>query len=191
MMLTNVRKVDFPNIGVHFCSSHLYWSLAIHCCCLENIIWNGVGICLYASLNGFDMKGFTNLKEVYMDNYEFYRHFVSNFIVDPNIFIFHKYSKVLKKILINNWQSRDSIATATSTSQDSLIKFVHNAPPSLEYLQRNPIQEILTSYGWNVLGSISLINHWYYHIMFIYISSSSTYFWFHHDTKVNVDHATK
>ena len=90
------------------------------------------------SLNGSDMRHSNNLKEINLDSSRFkcdglYRNAIEDLNDHPKVCMFHRCCKALERVSIRNPRLCDEDDKAIS--QDTLIKFVRNAPPSLHWFR--------------------------------------------------------
>ena len=145
MIFPNLRRLDCYNLGL--CPDKLEY-ISINCPLLEQI--KGSNNNFHA--DGHDMRSLENLKEV-----EFDCCYISDFInhndrneVDeildldnhPNIHLFHKCSKSLERVSIRNLRLWNyEFEGSRKISQDALIKFFRNAPPSLKWFRSDLSQQ--------------------------------------------------
>jgi len=93
-------------------------------------------------MDGRNMEFVTALKEIVMDcNYfdpGIEREQMSDLNEHPNIFMFHKCSKALERISVRNakW-----VRDGTRIPQNSLIKLVRNAPPTMKWFRSDLSEE--------------------------------------------------
>ena len=143
-ILPNLRQIDFSNSNTGL--SGLRQLIQI-CSRLEKITWNKIPSSSRVDIDGVDFEKATNLKEIYMDNAEFFDD------VNPNgrnntIFLFHKCgSNKLERVSIRNATYGNDVfglpyghpghREQIYLPQDALIKFVRKAPPSLRWFRSN------------------------------------------------------
>lgn len=143
-ILPNLRQIDFSNSNTGVSGLR---KLIQNCSRLEKITWNNIPASSGMDINGYDLEKATNLKEIYMDDAEF---FACPFMfhqssleshIYPRIFLFHQCgSSKLERISIRN----ATYGNAVYFPQEALIKFVRKAPPSLRWFRSNLTAENIT-----------------------------------------------
>jgi hypothetical protein len=88
---------------------------------------------VYVGLRGIDMRSFDNLKEIIMDDSEFYcvhyiKETMSNLKKHRDMFIFHRCSTAVERVSIRNAKWYINRSNINAVSQNALIKFARNAP---------------------------------------------------------------
>ena len=150
-LVPNLRKIDLSNTDI---TNELLSGLADRCPLLESITWNNNT--RYSSIvymDGRDMESFRNLKEIIMDDSCFIDCYggMSDLVLHfPNLYLFFKCCHPgsnttatttpdphgackLERLSIRH--AYDYTNTGTTLSQNSLLKFVRNAPPTLKWFR--------------------------------------------------------
>jgi len=143
-IVPNVLELDFSNMGVA-CSILTIYSK--NCPRLEKITWNHIPNSGYMRLDGRHFRLAPNLKVIIMDDSIFYlgkRHEIMSLSAKnhPTIFPFHEICSnnnnsnhsVLERLSIKNGKYLQR-GCLISISQNALIKFVRNAPPTLKWFR--------------------------------------------------------
>ena len=158
-ILPNLLEINFSNTKF---TSNSMRKFCRSCPCLEKIAWNNIKLIrsiVGPCLDGGSMFEAKNLKEIYMDNCEFYSDCsdyqqFTNLDGDPHSYIFHFYSKNkdLARLSIKNavvlkedytgseYTSSRSPRFEMKHEQDMLIKFVRKAPSSLKWFRSDLTQ---------------------------------------------------
>jgi hypothetical protein len=113
-----------------------------HCPKLQKVTWNYIQKLYVVSICGITMHSAENLKEIIMDDSEFYcwtdqDRMSSNIENHRNTFIFHNCSKALERVSIRNakWllsmNNNNYSMNVNPVPQNLLIKFVRNVPSLL------------------------------------------------------------
>ncbi|OEU14482.1 hypothetical protein FRACYDRAFT_241027 [Fragilariopsis cylindrus CCMP1102] len=137
-ILPKLREVNFSNTCI---DGWILSNFSRFCPLLEKVTSNDAK---YIAVDGEDMFGefgarHSNvLKEMYIDNTVFlpisyYREKFDDLNDHPEIFIFHKCCKAIERVSIRN--ARENEYTDSTISQNKLIKFVRNAPPTLRWFR--------------------------------------------------------
>ena len=136
-ILPKLREVNFSNTYI---DGRILSSFSRFCPLLEIVTSNEAK---NIALDGDHMLGEARhsnvLKEMYIDNTVFlpisyYREKFDDLNDHPEIFIFHKCCKAIERVSIRN--ARQSYEyTYSKISQNKLIKFVRNAPPTLRWFR--------------------------------------------------------
>ena len=88
-------------------------------------------------LDGSDMRHSNSLKEIYLDSSRFecglYRNAIEDLNDQPEVYMFHRCCKALERVSIRNPKLCDE--DDKTISQDTLIKFVRNAPLTLRWFR--------------------------------------------------------
>ena len=143
-ILPNLRQINLSNFNTRLSSLR---ELIQNCSRLEKITWKKIPSSSGMDINGYDLEKATNLKEIYMDDAEF---FPCPFMFHqssleshkyPRIFLFHQCgSNKLERVSIRN----ATYGNAVYFPQEALIKFVRKAPPSLRWFRSNLTAENIT-----------------------------------------------
>ena len=157
-ILPNLLEINFSNTKFDSNSMRKFCG---RCPRLERITWNNIKSVrpnVSPWLNGSMMHGAKNLKEIYMDDCEFFIYDYQPFITNSDgdayseyIFHFCCENKVLERVSIKNAVVvyGDLLHTGSSVNasrfemkqeQDMLIKFVRKAPPSLKWFRSDLTQ---------------------------------------------------
>ena len=116
---------------------------------METITWNNIVHQSKISLDGFQLKDGKNLKEICMDDAVFcdYSDKLSDLENEQNSdrFLFHHCSStVLERVSIQNARYGKEDNTTNLLPQNTLIKFVRKAPPSLRWFRSDLSSENMT-----------------------------------------------
>ena len=151
-MLPNLREIDLSSSNIQ---SHQLEEFAEECSRLEKITYNHSsdpwGSCSISRtcMDGKHMSPAKNLREIYMDDSDFYaggagwsRKKMSDLENDEysDIFLFHKCSKGLERVSIKNAKNKTYVGDDGIFSQNVLIKFVRNTP-TLKWLRSDLTQD--------------------------------------------------
>ncbi|OEU09800.1 hypothetical protein FRACYDRAFT_248057 [Fragilariopsis cylindrus CCMP1102] len=127
-MLPKLREASLSNM--YEINSILQY-FSVKCPLLEKVTSNNnVGV------DPTMMRSSHNLKELYMDNTSFIcyeKEHLADLTNHPDIFLFHQCCKSLERISIQN--AKYYPPSQGKLSQESLIKFVRNAPPNLRWFR--------------------------------------------------------
>ena len=153
-ILPNVREIDLTDTSAY--TSTVLLKFSERCPHLEKVKWNNSN-CYIIAADGYHMPSSHNLKEIDFDNCSFDFYNLDNDekerMIDlnnhPDVFLFYKFcSKFLERV---------SIRDADHIPQNTLVKFVRNAPPTLKWFRSD-----LTKKSMDVLQSerpgIELLN---------------------------------
>ena len=158
LLLPNLRELDLSNTHHHHGPESLRTFFGL-CSRLKKITWNNINRLSLVTIGGGGWMNCTSkLKEVYMDDSEFYdneRELEVDRMSDleneehAGIFLFYKCtSKRLKRISIKNAKfgrfARDYIVRPVSIPQNALIKYIRNAPASLRWFRSDLSDENIT-----------------------------------------------
>lgn len=152
LFLPKLRSINLSNVGV---DSNVLLRILEECPHLESITWNGFNWDDSMNLiNGFLMRDFHHLKELYFDDCVFNAY---NFVVEtsisfdtaenPNNFLFGRCNQSLERLSIKNaryWAGRPPSRTDQDPPclpQTTLMKFIRRAPPSLQWFRSDLSQE--------------------------------------------------
>jgi len=142
-IVPNVLELDFSNMGAACSILNIY---SKNCPRLEKITWNRIPVTGYMHLDGSHFRFATHLKAIIMDNSIFYPGTQQEIMRwsdvknHPSIFLFdelcnNRNSKsVLERLSIKNGKYLHR-GCLISISQNALIKFVRNAPPTLKWFR--------------------------------------------------------
>jgi hypothetical protein len=143
----NLREVDFSNTGV----DNVYLRrFSENCPLLEKVTAhnNDAGMINFC---GYAMEASNNLKEIHMDNSNFdiwNTNEVSDLSNHQDIFMFHLCCKALERVSIRNVKYRYGFIGDEDQklifTQNALIKFVRNAPPTLHWLRSDLTPDNMT-----------------------------------------------
>ena len=146
-ILPNLLEINCSN-GTFDCHSMYYFCSRL-CPRLERIKWNNIKFRrsdIGPHLCGGSMEDAKNLKEIYMDDCEFFcfgseRQRFMNLHGDPRYYIFHLFSKNkdLARLSIKNAVVAIK-QNAMKNYQNMLIKFVRKAPSSLQWFRSDLTQ---------------------------------------------------
>lgn len=156
IMLPNLQEVNFSNVYCHF---DVLESFFTNCHQLEKVTWNNMKDVYYTCIPLDGYTTFTtsssNLRELIMDDSAFqceHEERLSDLEKYPTEFLFWRFlnnCQVLERLSIRNathyyymdegpGPEDDEIPDGEGpVSQDALIKFVRNAPPSLQWFRSN------------------------------------------------------
>jgi hypothetical protein len=157
-ILPKLREVNFSDMSVY---NRILRKYSENCPLLEKVTSKNNGFLI--NLDGRDMRHSNSLKEINLDNSRFicgdpYR---KNPIEDLNnhqeVFIFHRCCKTLERVSICNTKCDNGDDGTISQSakyydfdddekisQNTLIKFVRNAPPTLRWFRSDLTQDDMT-----------------------------------------------
>ena len=142
-ILPNLQEIDVSNTEGQ--PSSVIRAFSRECPRLEKITCNNTNqILSSASIDGEDVMGATNLKEMYMDNAVFdVGYNIRGNDEHSHIFLFYKCgSKVLERISIQNARYYEFLCSEiVPFPQNALIKFIRHAPPSLRWFRSDLTQE--------------------------------------------------
>jgi hypothetical protein len=138
----NLREADFSNTGV---DNECLRRFSENCPLLEKITIhnNDAGIGMW----GYAMKASNNLKEIHMDNSKFHiwnKITISDLNNHQDIFMFHECCKALERFSVRNIKYRYVSDDEKLFTQNVLIKFVRNAPPTLRWLRSDLTPDNMT-----------------------------------------------
>ena len=148
-ILPSLRELDISKSGVVD-----IFGISNYCPLLEKVTAdNLVDICF--TLDGSDMRFCNNVKEIYMDHSSFNHrgNILKDKISDSNnhhdIFMFHYCCKALERVSIRNMKFRifwgdDNDDDDEDFTQNLLIKFVRNAPPTLHWFRSDLTPDNIT-----------------------------------------------
>ena len=147
LILPNLKEVDLSNTIV---SPSALVSFSDKCSHLEKITWNNNidDRAFRVNIDGSEMRNAKNLKEIYMNDFEFVSLLFNDALWDldnddySHIFLFHKCSHVLERVSIKN--SKLSFSQSVYIPQNALIKFIRNAPVSLTWFRSDLTPENIT-----------------------------------------------
>ncbi|MGK3762558.1 MAG: hypothetical protein ACI8RD_014876 [Bacillariaceae sp.] len=141
-ILPELREVHFSNMIVN---DRILRKFSLNCPLLEKVTShnNGLGI----SSDGSEMRFSNNLKKISINNASFFcNHTEKNIFADFNnhqeMFIFHHCCKVLERVSIQNAKYQN--LRDEKISQNILIKFVRNAPPTLRWFRSDLTSDNMT-----------------------------------------------
>jgi hypothetical protein len=152
-ILPKVRELDFSRSHVI-----LLRQISWNCPLLEKITADNL-VDMSFTLDGHDMGFCNNLKEIYMDHSSFCyvrssRENVEqwDFFNKHEIFMFHYCCKALERVSVRNMKFKDLSSDdedddgdpGEDFTQNSLIKFVRNAPPSLHWFRSDLTPDNIT-----------------------------------------------
>ena len=135
-ILPKLREVNFSNTCIN--NGTILSNFSRFCPLLEKVTSNNAK---NIRVDGGDMlwwAGQSNvLKEIFMDNTIFnskfdYRDKFDDLNNHQEIFMFHKCCKAIERVSIRNARNK---STETKISQEKLVKFVRNAPPTLRWFR--------------------------------------------------------
>lgn len=153
----NLSNINGRDVGWAFDCRHLdIWNL-------ERIKWNNIQLESNFWLDGYQIRTSDNLKHIIMDHSIFFcfynrgRQGFADFeeIEEPdddddNIFIFHQCCENVERISIRNAKYTEQrsdntdderLFITTPITQNALIKFVRNAPPTLQWFRSDLFKE--------------------------------------------------
>jgi hypothetical protein len=158
-ILPNLHEVDFSNIGIGI-GYMILKEFSNQCPLLEKVTSNN-NPNLY-HISGFEMRASNNLKEINMNNSDFiiYAHEreISDLNNYPDTFMFHHCCKALERVSIRNMKcghifdifgdddddDDEDEEQKLIFTQNVLIKFVRNAPPTLHWFRSDLTQDNMT-----------------------------------------------
>ena len=115
-ILPNLLEINLSNISTNYTETFL--SFSRHCPHLKKVTWNNIINNVFFGLHGRLLKKAKNLKEIIMDDANFYDNEYHR-----ATFLFCHCSKALERVSIRNMKWDSEVV-----SQDALIKFVRNVP---------------------------------------------------------------
>ncbi|MGK3754594.1 MAG: hypothetical protein ACI8RD_006903 [Bacillariaceae sp.] len=149
-ILPKLLEINISNKGI---GSAVLAKFSNYCTRIEKITWNDINLQYsYVDLDGSDMCSAENLKEIIMDDSEFFcwtdqDHMSSNIENHRDTFIFHYCSKALERVSIRNakWHlsmnNNNNNNNVNPVPQNALIKFVRNVPISMRWFRSDLTQE--------------------------------------------------
>ena len=152
-LLPSLRELDISKSGVIN-----MFEFTNNCPLLEKIKADNL-VDTYFYLNGGEMGSCNNLKEIYMDyssfcygGYSIEKVKISDLNNHHEIFMFHECCKALERVSIRNMKFKDFLSDDEDDdddddedfTQNALIKFVRNAPPTLHWFRSDLTPDNIT-----------------------------------------------
>jgi hypothetical protein len=138
----NLSQVNFHKTGVN---DTILENFSKRCPLLEKVTSHNNSIDAGINLNGYTMGMSNNLKEININNSYFWCYYVdrdkfADLYNHQELFMFHHCCKSLERVSIRNMKYRMSFGTMDDDqklifTQNVLIKFVRNSPPTLRWFR--------------------------------------------------------